>query len=85
MINTKSISALVIAGVLAASASMPAFAGNYYSDGQIAAGVLGAVLVGSSIANSHNTHYPPAPPYLPPHPASYPPPQPPDLAAHHTY
>jgi hypothetical protein len=75
MINTKSISALVIAGVLAASASMPAVAGNYYSDGQIAAGVLGAVLVGTAIANSNHNNYAPAQPYYAPQQSYYSQPQ----------
>lgn len=75
MINTKSISALVFAGVLAASASVPAYAGNYYSDGQIAAGVLGAVLVGSAIANSSNNNYAPAPTYYAPQQSYYAQPQ----------
>ena len=74
MINSKTVSALVIAGVFAASASMPAYAGGYYSDGAIAAGVLGAVLVGSAIANN-NRNYAPAPTYYAPQQSYYSAPQ----------
>jgi hypothetical protein len=78
MIGKKSLSALVIVGVLAASASSTAFAGGRYHGGggggnglAIAAGILGAVAVGTIIANSASQ-----PVYEAPQPAYYgPPPQ----------
>jgi hypothetical protein len=77
MVVKKSLSALLIVGVLAASASSTAFAGGRHSGGggggnglAIAAGILGAVAVGTIIANSAQE-----PVYQQPQPYYGPPPQ----------
>ncbi|HEY4318401.1 MAG TPA: hypothetical protein VGN04_12435 [Herbaspirillum sp.] len=77
MIGKKSLSALVMVGVLAASASSTAFAGGRHHGGggggnglAIAAGILGAVAVGTIIANSASQ-----PVYDAPQPYYGPPPQ----------
>jgi hypothetical protein len=72
----KIISPLVVVGVLAASVSTAAFADDYHNRGHgngavIAAGILGAVIVGSLIANSQPS-YAPAPVYVQPEPQPYP-------------
>ncbi|SRR5450830_1085689 len=65
MLNKKLIPALLIATVLAASASTSAMARD--RDGgnglAIAAGIIGAVAVGSMIANAATPNYAPAPVY----------------------
>lgn len=85
MTRNKMISSLVIAGVLAASVSTSALAGDRGHNGNgaaIAAGILGAVVIGSLIANSQPTYAAPQPYYQPqpqpvyqaPPEAYYPPP-----------
>lgn len=79
MTHNKLISSLLIAGALAASASTPALAGDRGHDGgagvAIAAGILGAVVIGSLIANSQPTYAAPQP-YYQPQPQPYYEPQP---------
>lgn len=76
MVSKKIISSLVIAGVLAASVSTAAVAGDHRGNGAaIAAGILGAVVIGSLIANSQPTYAAPQP-YYQPQPQTYYPPQP---------
>lgn len=75
MTRTKTIASLLIAGVLAASVSTSALAGDRGHRGHrngggngaaIAAGILGAVVVGSLIANSQPVYAAPQPYYAPP-------------------
>lgn len=78
----KTLIPLLAAGVLAASVSNPALAGGRGNGAAIAAGILGAVVVGSLLANSQPAYAAPQPqPYYPPQaypsyevaPAYYPP------------
>jgi hypothetical protein len=79
MIGKKSLSVLLMAGVLAASASPAAFARGGGGNGlAVAAGILGAVAVGTVIANSAQPVYDAPPPRYyapPPQPVYYAPPQ----------
>lgn len=74
MTRNKLISSLVIAGVLAASVSTAAFADDHRGRNNngtataIAVGVLGAVVIGSLLANSQPAYAAPQP-YYPPQPA----------------
>lgn len=73
MAGNKIISSLVIAGVLAASVSTTALADDHRNRGNgaaIAAGILGAVVIGSLIANSQPTYAAPQP-YYQPQPYTY--------------
>lgn len=81
MIGKKSLAGLLIVGVMASSVSTSAFARGGGGDGfGIVAGVLGAVAVGSIIANSapRPVYYDAPPPqqyyYGPPQPVYYQPP-----------
>lgn len=68
MKRNKSISSLVIVGVLAASVSTAALAGDHRDRGNgaaIVAGVLGAVVIGSLLANSQPAYVAPQPYYQP--------------------
>jgi hypothetical protein len=86
MARNKIISSLIIAGVLAASVSTTALADDHRNRGNgvaIAAGILGAVVIGSLIANSQPTYAAPQPyyqpqpyPYYEVQPQPYYPPQP---------
>jgi hypothetical protein len=82
MASKKIISSLVIAGVLAASVSTAALADDHRGRGHgngaaIAAGILGAVVIGSLIANSQPSYAAPQPYYQPqPQPYTYYEPQP---------
>jgi|GEM_PF-1876912 len=67
----KTLIPLLAAGVLAASVSSPAMAGGRGNGAAIAAGILGAVVVGSLIANANSQ-----PAYVASQPAYVPPPQP---------
>ncbi len=77
MVNKKGLSVLLIAGVLASSVSTAAFAEGHRGGGgdgvAIAAGILGAVVVGSLIANSvqQPVYQQPQPYYAPPPQAYY--------------
>jgi hypothetical protein len=76
MASKKIISSLVIAGVLAASVSTAALADDHRNHGggngvAIAAGILGAVVIGSLIANSQPANAAPQP-YYQPQPQPYP-------------
>lgn len=67
MFGKKILPALVIVGVFAASASTAANARDHHRDGgAIAAGIIGAVVVGSLIANSQPTYAAPQPYYQQP-------------------
>jgi hypothetical protein len=74
MTRTRLFSSFVIAGVLAASVSGTAFAGDYHHDrggngAALAVGILGAVVIGSLIANSQPAYAAPQPqPYYQPQP-----------------
>lgn len=77
MACSKLIFPLVIAGVLAASVSTAAFADNHRDRNNgtaaaIAVGVLGAVVIGSLLANSQPAYVAPQPSqlYYPPQPVS---------------
>jgi hypothetical protein len=84
MASKKIISSLLIAGVLAASVSTAALADDHRGRGRgngaaIAAGILGAVVIGSLIANSQPSYAAPQPYYQPqpqPQPYTYYEPQP---------
>lgn len=70
MASIKIISTLALAGALAASASTAAIAGDHsrhHQGAAIAAGILGAVVIGSLIANAHPAQAAP-PSYYPPQP-----------------
>jgi hypothetical protein len=74
MIGKKSLVALLIVGVMASSVSSSAFARGRGGNGfAIAAGVLGAVAVGTIIANSQPVYEAPPPRYYgpPPEPVYY--------------
>ncbi|OGB20607.1 MAG: hypothetical protein A3I66_22845 [Burkholderiales bacterium RIFCSPLOWO2_02_FULL_57_36] len=80
MAFNRTFSSLVIVGVLAASVSTAAFAGDRHHHNRgngaaIAAGILGAVVIGSLIANSQPAHAAPQP-YYEAQPQAYYPPQP---------
>ncbi len=74
MTMKKTLIPLLAAGVLATAVSSPALAGGrgHGNGAAIAAGILGAVVVGSLIANSANAQ----PVYVAPQPVYVPPPQP---------
>jgi hypothetical protein len=80
MIRNKIISSLVVGGVLAMSVSTAALADdrrNHHrgNGAAIAAGIIGAVVIGSLIANSQSAHAAPQP-YYEPQPQTYYSPQP---------
>jgi hypothetical protein len=73
MTRNKTVASLLIVGVLAASVSTSALAGDRGhrhggggNGAAIAAGILGAVVVGSLIANSQPVYAAPQPYYAPP-------------------
>lgn len=79
MASKKIVSALLIVGVLASSVSTAALADDHRNHDRgngvaIAAGILGAVVIGSLIANSQSVYAAPQPQYYQPQPY-YPPEQ----------
>lgn len=79
MASKKIVSALLIVGVLASSVSTAALADDHRNHDRgngvaIAAGILGAVVIGSLIANSQPVYAAPQPQYYQPEPY-YPPEQ----------